>query len=203
VKDPLNYSLGDQKIPEASCYKYLGIIIRCDLRWAGQVKYTVQKAWRALHFEMLIVIKKNKNTKRLAYMSPVRPILENGAAFWDPYRECQIIALHRLQNKAAKFAQHLGGALWESLAQRRKIARICALYKAYTGERAWKAIGNNLQAPSYLRRVDHYWKIIARKQRTHIGKYSSVNRSFTDWKKLPEEAIGTFHGKSTYFQNEG
>ena len=27
VKDPLNYSLGDQKIPEASCCKYLGIII--------------------------------------------------------------------------------------------------------------------------------------------------------------------------------
>jgi len=27
VKDPLNYSLGDQKTPEASCCKYLGIII--------------------------------------------------------------------------------------------------------------------------------------------------------------------------------
>jgi hypothetical protein len=27
VKDPLNYSLGDQKNPEASCCKYTGIII--------------------------------------------------------------------------------------------------------------------------------------------------------------------------------
>jgi len=27
VNDPLNYSLGDQKIPEANCCKYLGIII--------------------------------------------------------------------------------------------------------------------------------------------------------------------------------
>jgi len=27
VKDPLNYFLRDQKIPEASCRKYLGIII--------------------------------------------------------------------------------------------------------------------------------------------------------------------------------
>jgi hypothetical protein len=32
----------------------------------------------------------------------------------------------------------------QSLAQRRKIARMCALYKAYTGERAWKAIGDRL-----------------------------------------------------------
>jgi len=44
VKDPLNYSLGDQKIPEASFCKYLGIIIRNDLSWADQVNYTAQKA---------------------------------------------------------------------------------------------------------------------------------------------------------------
>jgi len=44
VRDPLNYSLGDQKSPEASCCKYLGIIIRNDLSWVDQVNYTVQKA---------------------------------------------------------------------------------------------------------------------------------------------------------------
>jgi len=63
VKEPLNYSLGDQKNPEASCCKYLGIIIRSDLSWADQVNYTVQKAWRALHFVMRIVKRGNKNTK--------------------------------------------------------------------------------------------------------------------------------------------
>jgi len=44
VKDQLNYSLGDQKIPEASCCKYLEIIVRNDLRLADQVNYAVQKA---------------------------------------------------------------------------------------------------------------------------------------------------------------
>ena len=43
VKDPLNYSLGDQKIPDASCCKYFGITIRSNLCWADQVNYTVQK----------------------------------------------------------------------------------------------------------------------------------------------------------------
>ena len=57
VKDPLNYSLGDQKISEASCCKYLGIIIRSDLIWADQVNDAVQKTWRALHFVMCIVKK--------------------------------------------------------------------------------------------------------------------------------------------------
>jgi hypothetical protein len=41
---------------------------------------------------------------------------------WDPCRECQISALDCVQNKAAKFAHLTGGADWESLAQRRKIA---------------------------------------------------------------------------------
>ena len=81
----------------------------------------------------------------------------------------RLSALDHVQNKTAKFAHHSGGSDWESLAQRRKIASICALYKAYAGERAWKAIGDRLQAPSYLSRVDHYWKIRARKQEQTSG----------------------------------
>jgi hypothetical protein len=63
VKDPLNYSLRDQNIPEASCCKYLGIIMRSDLSWTDQVNCTVQKAWKALHLIMRILKKGNKNTK--------------------------------------------------------------------------------------------------------------------------------------------
>ena len=44
VKNPLGYSLGGQKIPEASSCKYLGIILRSDLNWVDQVSYIVQKA---------------------------------------------------------------------------------------------------------------------------------------------------------------
>jgi len=43
VEEPLNYSLGDQKIPGASCCKYLGIMIRSDLSWADQVSYRFKK----------------------------------------------------------------------------------------------------------------------------------------------------------------
>jgi hypothetical protein len=63
VKDPLNYTLGDKKIPKASSCRYLEIIIRSYLSWADRVNYAVQKAWRALHFLILIVKKVNKNTK--------------------------------------------------------------------------------------------------------------------------------------------
>ena len=87
-------------------------------------------------------------------MSLVRQILEYGAACWDPYREGQISELNRVQKKAAKFAYHTNSPNWETLASCRKLSRICALFKGYSGERAWKAIGGRLQRPHYLRRVD-------------------------------------------------
>ena len=37
VKDPINYSLMDTLIQEASSCKYLGIILRSDLSWVDQV----------------------------------------------------------------------------------------------------------------------------------------------------------------------
>jgi hypothetical protein len=36
MKDPINYILRDQKIPEDHCCKYLGIIVRSYLSWADQ-----------------------------------------------------------------------------------------------------------------------------------------------------------------------
>jgi hypothetical protein len=82
---------------------------------------------------MRILKKGDSNSKRLAYTSLEHPILEYRAA-WDPYSEGQINALDRVQNKAAKFAHHKNDSNWETLVQCRKIARICAAFKAYTGQ---------------------------------------------------------------------
>ena len=143
-----------------------------------------------IYIYIYIYQKFSLNTKRLVYMSLVRPILEYGAACWDPYREGQINALDRVQKKAAKFAYHANSPNWETLASRRKLSRICALFKAYSGERAWKPIGDRLQRPHYLNRVDHERKIRSRRQRTDIGKYSFVNRTIQHWNQLPAEVLG-------------
>jgi hypothetical protein len=133
-----------------------------NLNWADHVNYTLQKAWKALHFIMCI-LKKGNNTKHLAYTTLVRPILEYGAVCWDPYRD-QVSALNHVQNRMAKFAHYTTETGWESLAQHRMIARICTLVKAYTSIRAWKSTGDKLVKPCYLSRVDHNRKIGKRKQ---------------------------------------
>jgi hypothetical protein len=73
---------------------------------------------------------------------------------------------------------------------------MCALYKVYNGERAWKDIGDRLQAIT----VDHCWKIRSRKIRTDAGKFSFVNTTIADWNRLPEGAIGTSLFKTHVFR---
>jgi len=57
--------------------------------------------------------------KSLAYTSLVRPILDYGAACWDPCRG-QINVLDRVQKKAAQYTYHTKDC--------RKIARLCLLF---------------------------------------------------------------------------
>jgi hypothetical protein len=54
VKEQIKYCIGDQLIPEANSFKRLGIITCSDLNWADYVNYTLQRAWKALLFIMLI-----------------------------------------------------------------------------------------------------------------------------------------------------
>jgi len=50
-----------------------------------QVNSTAQKAWKALHFVMLVLKKGNRRTRSLAYTSLVRPVLEHGSPSFDPW----------------------------------------------------------------------------------------------------------------------
>jgi hypothetical protein len=95
---------------------------------------------------MRILKKGNSNTKSLAYMSLVHLILEYGAACWDPYRKGHLNTLDCVQKKAAKFADHTSDLLWETLVHDSKMARICALFKVYSGYWAWKTTRDGLQA---------------------------------------------------------
>jgi len=93
---------------------------------------------------------------------------------------------------ANKFANHLNDSVWETLAQRTEITSICALFEAYNGEPALNSIGDTLKGTCYLSRNDHGRNIKARKQRTNIGKYSSVNRTMKLWNHLFVEALAIF-----------
>jgi hypothetical protein len=68
------------------------------------------------------------------------------------------------------------------------------------GEQALKDIGDRLQRPCYLSRVDRDRNIRSRKQRTDIRKYSSVNRTIQLWYHLPADALGFLFCKPSNFR---
>jgi len=63
-------------------------------------------------------------------MSWIRSVLKYGSACSDQCRG-EINALARVQQEAAQFTRHMKDCDWETLAERRTIARLCALCKAY------------------------------------------------------------------------
>ena len=158
------------------------------------------KAWKTLNFITRTLKKRNNNTKCLAYTALVRPILVYGVVCWDPYREGYVSALNRVQQRAAKFANNVSDSGWETSAQQRSIAQICALLQAYTRKRAWKAIGYRLLNPCYLSRDDYNQKIRTRKQRTIVAKYSFVSRTIKIWIKLPAGLLASFPCKLNTFR---
>ena len=89
--------VGDQIIPEASSCKYFGMNLHSDVSWSVQANYTPQTAWKALPLIIRVLKKGNCNTKSLAHKSLAGQVLENGASCQDPYRECQIKAVDRVQ----------------------------------------------------------------------------------------------------------
>jgi len=118
----------------------------------------------------------------------------------DLYREGQINVLHHVQKKAAKFANPTNNSGWETLAQRKKVMCICTLFKAYTGEWAWKSIRDRLKGPFDLNKDDHEHSIWARIQRTDISKYSFVNRTIKLWSQQPTGVLQTFRCNSHIFR---
>ena len=105
-----------------------------------------------------------------------------------------------MQKRAAKFANNINESGWETLAHRRLIVLICALFKAYTGRRTWEAIGNILLKACYLSRGDRNRKISTRKQRTDVGTFSFVNRTIKCWNQLPAGLLASFPCKLNTFR---
>ena len=91
------------------------------------------------------------------------------------------IVMERVPESVSRMVEELG---WESLSRRRAIARLCNLYKAYTGQRAWKDIGVRLEEPEYRGRKDHEHKIRMRASRRDVGKFSFANRTIPEWNEL-------------------
>jgi hypothetical protein len=86
-----------------------------------------------------------------------------------------------VQKRAAKFANNINELGCETFAKRGLITRICVLFKAHTGGRVWKAIGDS-------------------ETKENGGKCSFVNRAIKSWNQVPSALPASFTCKFSTFR---
>ena len=142
-KEPvlMDYCIDDQKLTPVKTHPYLGVLLSNDLRWNSHVENIVVKANKALGFVRPNLYPCSERTKRLAYVTIVRPNLEYATAVWDPYRQEQIDSVETVQRRAARFIRRdynrtssvtemLQSLDLDSLEDRRKAHRLNIFYLA-------------------------------------------------------------------------
>ena len=104
-KDPvlMDYYIDGQKLSPVNNHPYLGVMLSNDLRWNSHVENIVVKANKSLGFVRRNLYPCSESTKRLAYVTIIRPKLEYANAVWDPYRQEQIASIEAVQRRAARF----------------------------------------------------------------------------------------------------
>ena len=97
------HSLDNTILQQVTSNPYLGITISEDLKWSHHINNISKKANSTLGFLHRNLRSCPKSSKRSAYVSLIRPILEYGSVVWDPYYQTDISTLVRIQHRAARF----------------------------------------------------------------------------------------------------
>lgn len=136
---PFHYGYNNIVLRNVSQYKYLGVIITSDLSWTVHLENITEKALKKLFFLKRTLRHADRDTKLLAYVTLVRPILEYASIIWFPFTDSGISTLERVQRKAIRFifnryrrldspTQLLRHADLPTLESRAKIHRLKFLY---------------------------------------------------------------------------
>jgi hypothetical protein len=200
------YEFCGELLSSKESHPYLGIELQNTLNWNKHTQNATRKAQKILG-----VIRRNlwscsEEVKTTAYLSLVRPHLEYAVASWDPHTELNIKALERIQRQAARFCKRnyvreegtvtriLGELGWGKLQDRRKIQRLCMLYK----------ITNNLVAipsaqymkPNLRNTRGHHLKFHEQHATKEVYKYSFFPRTIQEWNQLPADVVNSRNVKA-------
>ena len=100
-----DYLIGDHHLHRVSQHHYLGILFDSKMTFSSHISTITSKATRTLNFIKCNLYKCSPETKCTAYTSLVRPLLEYGAAVWNPYIKKDIQSIEMVQHRAARWVK--------------------------------------------------------------------------------------------------
>jgi len=193
------YTLHGQKLKHVDTVKYLGVQIAHDLRWDKHIDYITSKANSTLGFLRRNINISNPHVKEQSYQTLVRPVLEYSQTVWDPYTTAGVDRIESVQRRAARFtlcryrrtssvSAMLAELNWQTLAERRRLARLTMFYKIHYN---LVAIIMPLSSKLYSRstRTENILAYNIPSSRCDYHLYSFFPRTVRDWNTLPQQTV--------------
>ena len=191
VKD---YTLYNQTLVAVQQHPYLGVLLSSDLRWNSHVDKIAKKGNSSLAFVKRNLYACSDETKRVAYVSLVRPHLEYATAVRDPYRQNQVEKLEAIQSRAVRFIKH-DYSYNTSVSKLKKSLSLGLLSERTNSHRLQifhKSVYNDIALP-----IQPYYQLSIRETRNYLTnsfiqpslhhdnyKYSFFPRTIRDWNCL-------------------
>ena len=194
------YTFCGVELEQVDDITYLGITLTSKLKWDQHVSTVSSKA-----SQVLGVVRRNlyncpRSVRETPYKTLVRPTLEYARAAWDPHYEKDIQKLERVQRKAARFCagnynpyasvtDMLQELNCETLATRRKIARLSFMYKLSHNLTDFSVTAH--LKPNYERRTrgSHDFKFLVPRTKKDVFKFSFFPRTICEWNSLPDDIV--------------
>jgi len=194
-----DYIIGDHYLHRVNQHHYLGILFDSKMSFSPHISSIICKAMKTLNFIKRNLYKCSPETKCVAYTSLVRPLLEYGAAVWDPYLQKDIQNIEMVQRRAARWVKAdyrynssvssmLSDLQWPSLKHRRYITRLKLFYNIVHKASVLK-IPDYFSYTTYPTRHHHPLHFEIPFSRTDNYRLSFYPRSIRDWNNLPTNTI--------------
>ena len=100
------YRLNNITLSTDNQHTYLGILLHKSLSWSGHIVSIASKASQIFNFLRRNLSKCSSTVKASSYLALVRPIMEYAASVWDPYHHNDILALEKVQRRAARWVMN-------------------------------------------------------------------------------------------------